>query len=228
MYKETVMKDVLQRALVIGLAVHGANKAWFRSVRMAVKAVMGVPKEEVDSFNNPFESKEVKFCEIPEHIVKDVPFQSGHYIFTRTEDGLTRNVVLPADGESVVVVHDLTVTTTDSDLTWELRAFTIASHVKNSEDNFFLRTLPQSLIDTINNSLLVDYYPIFTIGELVLLTEDGLQYIKDNVDEGLRDTGDFDILFNDCQVGGAKQEHLEAFGFSIQMLQHFGYIKDLV
>lgn len=223
------MKDLLQRALVIGIAIHKANKVWFANVKNDVKAIMAVTEEQINSFGKVYVEKQgTEFYEILPNNVKTASFKSGKYIFTHDEDGLTRNVVLPTDGESVVVVHDLTITTTDSDLHWQLRASAIASHVKDPEKDFYLRNFPQSLKDVINNSLLVDHYPIFTVGELVLLTPEGLQYLKDNIDSGLADTGDFSILLSECQEGGAKQEHLEAFGFSIQTLQELGYIKDLV
>lgn len=62
---------------------------------------------------------------------------------------------------------------------------------------------------------------------LLIINDAGIEYINKNVDPALVSTGDFEILINDCYTG-VKQQDLQAFGISIQTLQIYGYIKDLV
>lgn len=72
-----------------------------------------------------------------------------------------------------------------------------------------------------------DNFLEFKNKELLVLTEDGIEYLNKNVDLVISKTNDFEKLIEDCYVG-VKQDDLMAFGFNIQELHEKGYIKDIV
>jgi len=72
-----------------------------------------------------------------------------------------------------------------------------------------------------------DNFLAFKNKELLILTEDGIEYLNKNVDLVISKTNDFEQLIEDCYTG-VKQDHLISFGFSIQDLYEKGYVKDIV